>query len=436
MMKPLAADAKTPPFGLLGRTLGHSWSPRIHATLGSSPYGLFEREPEDVEAFLREETWRGVNVTIPYKRVAAQLADERSPRVERLGAANTLVRRPDGSVFADNTDILGFAWMLDRFAQRSFGVSAADAFAGRKALVLGSGGASQAVQAALSTVGARVVVISRTGDETYATLTQRHADATLVVNTTPVGMFPHCPDTPLSTDDLDALTHLAAVLDVVYNPERTGLCMAAEERGIPTESGLGMLVAQAFYASELFQGCSLDEALIERIEHGIRTSTRNVVLIGMPGCGKTGAGRRLARMTGRPFVDLDDCFVVDHEQTPADCIRNHGEEAFRTLETKTCASYASRSGLVIACGGGIVTRQRNYELLHQNGTIVMLNRPLEELSSANRPLSQTKGVYKLAEERMDLYRAWADVVLDCTGSAAGDAVALSQILGLAIQAAR
>ena len=419
-----------PQFGLLGRTLGHSWSPRIHTLLGSAPYGLFEREPHEVEDFIRNGEWRGINVTIPYKRDAALLANKRSPRVERMGVANTLMRQPNGTIFAENTDVLGFCWMLERFAQREFEKTASEVFGNGKALVLGSGGASQAIQAALEDIGTRTVVISRTGNETYATLCDRHADATLLVNTTPVGMYPSCPASPITEEQLAALTGLKAVIDVVYNPERTGICLAAERLGIPHESGLAMLVAQAFYASELFQGKKLDQSIVKVIEDDIRRTTRNVVFIGMPGCGKTGAGRRLARMIGRPFVDLDDSFVVDHGQTPAECILEHGEQTFRALETKTAAAYGSRSGLVIACGGGIVTQPRNYDLLHQNGTIVYLDRPLEELCTDGRPLSQAKGVYALAKERGHLYKSWADVHLACTGSAAGDAEEVLKILGL------
>lgn len=423
-------QSEEPPFGLLGRKLGHSWSPRIHALMGSAPYGLFEREPEDVERFLREEPWRGINVTIPYKRVAAEAADERSERVERLGVANTLVRKDDGTIYADNTDVLGFAWMLERFCLERLDAGARELLGGRKALVLGSGGASQAVQAALRDVEARVVVISRTGSETYDTLVDRHSDAVLVVNTTPVGMFPNCPASPLSDEQLAGITELRAVLDVVYNPERTGLCLAAERLGLPFESGLAMLVAQAWYSSARFQGRDLDKGLIGEVERDLQARSRNVILIGMPGSGKTSAGRRLARMTGRPFVDLDDCFLVDHGMTPAECITSRGEEAFRALETKSASTYASRSGLVIACGGGIVTQPRNYDILHQNGTIVMLDRPLDELSNDGRPLSQSRGIETLASERMGLYRSWADIVLTCTGTAAGDALVIRDLMNL------
>lgn len=423
-------ELEAAPFGLLGRKLGHSWSPRIHEVLGSAPYALFEREPKDVDKFVRTGAWRGINVTIPYKRRAAELADVRTPRVERLGVANTLVRQPDGTILADNTDVLGFGWMLERFCERELEVSAAQVLGSQKVLVLGSGGASQAVQAALEDLGARVVVISRTGNQTYETLTERHADAKLLVNTTPVGMCPNCPASPLTDSQLEELPRLAGVLDVVYNPERTGLCMAAERMGIPQESGLAMLVSQALYASRLFLGTEVDEGLVQTIERDIRRATRNVVLIGMPGCGKTAAGRRLADLAKRPFVDLDDCFELDHGITPADCITSRGEQAFRALETQTAAMRCKESGLVIACGGGIVTQLCNYPILHQNSNIVFLDRPLDELSSTDRPLSQTKGVERLAHERIGLYKSWADVELACTGSAMGDAEALLSLLHL------
>lgn len=418
------------PFGLLGRTLGHSWSPRIHTTFGSAPYGLFEREPDELCDFVRNGSWRGINVTIPYKRDVIALADELSERVRRIGAANTLVRQEDGSIFAENTDVLGFNWMLERFAQRANGTSAREAYEGRKVLVLGTGGASAAVCDVLGSLDANAVVISRTGNETYRTLVDRHADATLLVNTTPVGMFPHCPAAPVTEQTLQQLDNLTGIVDVVYNPERTGLCLAADKMGIPSESGLGMLVSQAFFASELFQGTTLDEGLVIAVEDELRRAMRNVILIGMPSCGKTGAGRRLARMASRPFVDLDDSFLVDHGMTPSECILTYGEETFRTLETETAATYGARSGLVIACGGGVVTRPRNYDILHQNGTIVFLDRPLEELTSVDRPLSQSKGIERIAQERMGLYRAWADIVLPCTGSAMGDALAIRDLLRL------
>ena len=418
-------------FGLLGRTLGHSWSPLIHARLGSTPYDLIELEPDEVAPFVREDaSWRGLNVTIPYKRDAARLADERSGRVERLGVANTLVRRPDGSIYADNTDVLGFGWMLESFCRERLGLEGAFALAGADVLVLGDGGASQAVQAALEDTGAHVSVISRHGDDGYEGLPERHPHALLVVNTTPVGMYPKCPATVVPERDLAALTELRGVLDVVYNPRRTGICLAAERLGLPWQSGLAMLVAQALFSSEQFQGARLDRSLVGAVEKEICDQTENVVLIGMPGVGKTTTGRALAHLLGRPFVDLDDAFRLEFGTAAADFIREHGEAEFRARETQVAADYGSRSSLVVACGGGIVTQPRNYDLLHQNGTIVQLDRPADQLSQANRPLSQARGIQALARERMPLYRAWADLVQPCTGSAAGDARAIATALGL------
>ena len=425
------AGATQAPFGLVGHPLGHSWSPKIHERLGSAPYALHDLEPDEVEAFVREGAWRGLNVTIPYKRLAAELADVRSPAVERLGAANALVRAADGSVVAENTDVLGFAWMLSRFCRERLGGSPRELLEGRDVVVLGSGGASRAVCYALEErAGARASVISRSGDDTYATLAERHSGAALLVNATPVGMYPACPATPVDEATLARLTGLLGVLDVVYNPARTGLLLAAERLGLPGESGLAMLVAQALYASELFQGRELDDALVGAIEAELFAQTQNVVLIGMPGAGKTSCGRALARLLGRPFVDVDEAIATRCGRGAAQIIREDGEEAFRAVETEVTGDYGARSGLVIACGGGVVTRPENRDLLRQNGRIVFLDRPVSELSSDGRPVSQTKGIERVAAERMGLYRAWADVTLPCTGSAAGDARLARELLGL------
>ena len=415
-------------YGLLGRALGHSWSPQIHERLGSVPYRLVELEPDELAGFVHGGSWRGLNVTIPYKRNVVPLCDELAPAARRLGAVNTLVRRTDGLILGDNTDMFGFGWLLRRFCERHLG--GLDAIRGQEALVLGSGGASHAVVGALEDAGAVPRVISRSGADTYDTLLERHADAALVVNATPVGMYPNCPASPLEGEVLSGLHGLLGVLDVVYNPERTGICLAAEKLGIPSESGLAMLVAQAWRSSELWQGGGLDEGLIPAIEQELLALTRNVVLIGMPGSGKTTCGRALAELTGRRAVDLDHAFTERFGRTPAEVIEEEGEEAFRRMETETLADHARRSGLIISCGGGVVTRPENLPLMRQNGVVVMLDRPIGELSSKGRPISRSRGVEALAAERMPLYRSWADHVIPCTGSARGDAEEIRRILGL------
>ena len=419
-----------PRLGLVGRTLGHSHSPAIHALLGASSYEKFEVEPGDVDEFLAHGPWDGVNVTIPYKANAARVADERTPQVEALGVANTLVRRADGTILAANTDVEGFGWQLEHACRRELGCDAREAIGGGKVLVLGSGGAAAAVRQALAEhTSARVVTISRSGTETYNTLAERHADAVAVVNCTPVGTYPACPASPLDDKTFCALSHLRIVLDVVYNPRLTGLCLQAERTGIAHESGLAMLVAQAAGSARHFGTAQADDAQIASILDEMSWRTGNIVLIGMPGCGKTTTGRALAHACGRPFVDLDDAFEIEHGIGCSECITTLGEDRFREMESEVVASYGKRSGLIIACGGGVVTRERNYAPLHQNGTIVHITRDISQLDTQGRPLSATTGVERLAQERMPLYRAWADLTHACSGTPDGDATAILEAMG-------
>lgn len=427
-----AAAGEDAPYGLLGGALGHSWSPRIHRALGSVPYALHVLpDPADAADLVRNGSWRGLNVTIPHKRLAAEAADVRTPFVEAHGAANTLVRLDDGRILADNTDVWGFDFLLDGFLRRHMGADASW-LRGRKAVVLGTGGASEAVRFVLSEAGAEVARISRSGGpgQGYGTLVEDHGDAALLVNTTPVGMYPACPASPLPAGALGAMRGLRGVVDVVYNPLRTGLVLDARDASIPAEGGLAMLVAQALRSSELWQGVELDRSLVGRIVGELERESMNVFFIGMPGCGKTGAARRLARMAQRPFVDLDDAFEMEYGETPAACISRDGEAAFRDRETAVLAAHGAKTGLVVACGGGVVTRPVNRRLMEQNGTVVMLDRPLDQLSRNDRPLTASKGVEALAAERMPLYREWADIEVRCTGSAEGDAVLVRSLLGL------
>ena len=384
--------------GLLGRKLGHSYSPQIHSHLASYEYTLFEKEPEELEDFLKNGSFTGLNVTIPYKKDVIPYLDELSPTAKRLGAVNTIVRREDGSLIGHNTDYFGFCSMVGRSGLT---------VAGKKVLVLGSGGASNTAVAALEEMGAQVVVISRSGENNYDNL-HLNADAAVIVNTTPVGMYPKTGVSPIS---LERFQKLEGVLDVVYNPARTQLLLDAESRGLIAMNGLWMLVAQAKESAEWFAGVQIPDGKIAQIHGLLRAQMENTVLIGMPGCGKTTVGQALATMQGKRFVDADAVLEERVGRKITDIIPTDGEEAFRQMETDTLAELGKQSGLVIATGGGCVTRERNYPLLHQNGTILWLTRELDKLPTHGRPLSQTGKLQQMYAVREPMYRRFADAVI-------------------------
>lgn len=401
--------------GLLGRTLGHSYSPAIHKLLGDYPYELFPREPEDVEGFVKLGPWDGCNVTIPYKKDVVQFCTELSPLAKELGSVNTLVRRPDGTIYGDNTDAFGFEAMAKRLPVDYYG---------KKALVFGTGGASVTVQAVLKRLGCEVVVVSRTGAVTYADLSA-HADAGVLVNTTPVGMYPN---TGESVVDLSLFPKAEAVLDVVYNPVRTKLILDAEARGIPCESGLYMLVAQAARAAELWTDTTISIEKLEEVHKTIGASMQNIILIGMPGCGKSSVGFKLARATGRWLVDADQELVERAGMEIPAFMERFGVDVFRDLEAEVLRDLGKRSGLVISTGGGCVTRQENYQSLHQNGIIIWLQRELSQLPTDGRPISQAEGVEAIYEKRKPLYEAFADLTVQNVGTPDGTVERILQML--------
>ncbi len=408
--------ATTRPYGVLGRVLGHSYTPTIYRELAGLDYRKFEREPEELESFVRSDEWEGFNVTIPYKRDLVAYMDELSPIAERMGNINTVVRLPDGRLRGDNTDYYGFKVLVE-----SLGLE----LAGKKAVVFGgSGGAGSTAMMVLADLGMRAVSIDRSGRNTYENLDE-HADAALAVNCTPVGMFPACPKAPCS---LTALPRLEGLVDIVYNPARTALMMEADRLGIPNAGGLLMLVAQAAQAVERYTGRSVGRERIAEVTSSLARSERNIALIGMPGSGKTRVGQQIAAHLDRPHVDSDWELEQHLGCSCSDYIVDAGEEAFRRAESDCLAQIAARSGQVISCGGGVVTQPENYDLLRQNSVIVMLDRPIAELSKKGRPLSQRDGVEALAERRMPLYRSWADIIVTSRESA--DATAREAIRAL------
>ena len=387
-------------YGLLGRKLGHSFSPQIHRLLADYEYRLYEKEPEEVAAFLETTDLDGMNVTIPYKETVMPCCTVLSDTAKKIGSVNTLLRRGDGWE-GHNTDYDGFAYLL---RQGGFDPK------GKKALVLGSGGSSKTARAVLSDLGCRqVVVISRTGADNYQNL-ERHADARLIINTTPVGMYPRCGEAAVSLGDFPACEGVA---DIIYNPSKTELLLDAGARGIPCINGLPMLVAQAKKAAELFLHREIDDGVVPEIVRKIESQTKNIALIGMPGCGKTAVGRTLARLTGRPFVELDALIPEKAGKSIQQIFAEDGEEAFRRIETEILAQESKKSGVILSTGGGVVTRARNLPLLRQNSVILFLNRPIDELPTDGRPLSQSRGVEALAKERLPLYKAWCDRELAC-----------------------
>ncbi len=390
--------------GLLGRKLGHSYSPQIHAMLGSYGYALFEKEPEALEDFLKNGNFTGLNVTIPYKKDVIPFLDELSDRAKRLGTVNTIVRKPDGRLIGHNTDYFGFETML---ADSGIDVQ------GKKALVCGSGGASNTAVAVLREHGAHVVILSRSGPDNYQNL-ERHTDAALIVNATPVGMYPNVDGAAI--EDLSLFPKLEGVLDLIYNPARTKILLAAEKQGLKTENGLKMLVAQAKESAEWFTGAKIDDGVIGTIYSSLWAQMENVILIGMPGCGKTTVGTILSGILGKKFLDADTELEARAGRPITEIIPQDGEAAFRKLESDVLKDLGKQSGLVIATGGGCVTIPANYEALHRNGTIVWLKRDLDALPTDGRPLSQAGKLEAMYQKRAPMYAAFSDFSVENTRS--------------------
>ena len=392
-------------YGLIGEHLGHSNSREIHAQVADYDYELCEVAPEELDSFLRKAEFRAINVTIPYKQSVIPYLSYISPQAESIGAVNTVVNR-DGKLWGYNTDFAGMEALIARM-----GLS----LRGKKVLILGTGGTSKTARAVCESAGAREILkVSRraSGEAvSYEQAVSGHGDAEILINTTPVGMYPRCGEAPI---DLAHFPRLEGVVDAVYNPLRTRLVQAGQERGVAPAGG------------------GFDPALTEGVYRAILGRKQNIVLIGMPSCGKTTVGRLLAERCGRRLIDTDEKIVERLGEPIADFMARNGEAAFRDVEQEVVAGVADESGCVIATGGGAVLRQENLRLLRQNGLLVFLDRPLEKLMpTADRPLSASReALERRYRERYGLYVAAADLVVDASGAIEDEVETIRKEMGI------
>ena len=388
-------------YGLIGKKLGHSFSKEIHEQLADYTYELKELLPQQVKEFIQERAFSAINVTIPYKETVIPFLDEISPRAKAIGAVNTIVNS-NGKLKGYNTDILGMGALLDYHEIN---------IENKKVLILGSGGTAQtALAMAKERNASQVLIVSRGGANgiTYEEVYTSHTDAQIIINTTPCGMYPQIDDSPL---DLSAFEALEGVVDAIYNPLRTSLILQAQAKGVKATGGLYMLVAQAVYAVQFFLDCSMDLSVIDKIYHKILAQKENIVLIGMPSCGKSTIGTLLAEQLNRELYDTDQLICSEFGKSPAEIIQNEGEAAFRDKESNVVASLvAPLSGAIIATGGGAILKSENVLELKKNGKLFFIDRPLELLiTTKDRPLSSDRNALEARyNERYPIYCAAAD----------------------------
>ena len=394
-------------YGLIGRRLGHSYSKIIHEMLCEYTYDLCPLEPEQLEALFAKREFKALNVTIPYKQVVIPLLDEVDEGALAIGAVNTVVNR-NGRLHGYNTDLAGFEYLV-----RAHGCS----MKGKTVLVLGTGGTSRTVCAAARRAGAaKVLRAGRTGAGGALTYEQAAAqqDVQVLINTTPAGMFP---DNGGCMVQIEWFPACEAVFDVVYNPFCTELVLRAQQAGIPAAGGFEMLVAQAVYAARYFTGQNIPEGEIARVHSILKAKLCNLSLVGMPSCGKSRLGRLLAARLGKTFVDLDAEIEKEAGMSIPEIFAQKGEAGFRNLESEICRRFGAKNGQVLSTGGGAVLRGENVRALRQNGPVVHIDRPLEQLAvGGNRPLSTSReALEKMLRLRGPLYRAAAHCTVSNTG---------------------
>ena len=388
-------------FGLLGRTLSHSFSPRIHSALGNTNYELFEREPSQLQEFFADPELQGINITIPYKVNALEACDVVDPRAERIGCVNTMVRK-DGKWHGYNTDYDGFVFTLQH---------AGIDVSGKECIILGDGASSATVHVALEDLGAKNIVhLSRKTAPFYGDAPNYYETAQIIINCTPIGMYPH---NPANLIDITQFSKLEGVVDLIYNPRRTILLLQAEMMEIPHCDGLPFLVAQGVEAANHFQGESFGTKEIEQILRDMRREKENIIRSGRPGVGKTTVGKALGEEMGRTCVD------VDHELEKeigniSTYITEQGEPAFREKEAEMIAKFGTQTGLIISTGGGCVTVPKNFAHLRQNGRIYQLTQPIENLSTSGRVLSSggIERLRELEEIRTPMYESFAQSIVE------------------------
>ncbi len=388
------------PYGLIGEKLGHSYSVPIHNSFGNNEYTLREISRKELSNFMTRRNFKAINVTIPYKTDVIPFLDEISDEARRINSVNTIVNR-DGSLYGYNTDYYGFSYMA-----RRAGIS----FKEKKVLILGSGGTSLTARTVAGDEGAReIVIISRTGENNYDNI-DKHLDADIIVNTTPVGMFPKVDATPVK---LEIFKNLCGVIDVIYNPHRTRLLIDAKRLGIPHINGLTMLAAQAKQAHELFFDIKADDSLINSAVKKLEDEKLNIVLVGMPGCGKTTIGKYIASKLKMDFCDTDEMIIKAEGKDIPTIFKDHGEPYFRNAEARALARATSLTRTVIATGGGAPLRTENQNAIMATGKVIWLKRDISELETRGRPLSKdTTALKEMYGKRKSIYELVSDYALN------------------------